>query len=120
MTVEEVVALAREKYGVEPDYPWSDENIVLRHADNRKWFGLLMKIPAEKLGLKDQGSIEIMNVKCDPIMAASLYETPGFFPAYHMSKTHWITLALDRVSREEIEQMLDFSFALTEKNRKIR
>ena len=27
----------RRQYGTVPDYPWSDNNAVLRHKDNRKW-----------------------------------------------------------------------------------
>ena len=40
----------------------------------------------------------------------------GIFPAYHMSKTHWISVALDgTVEKEKIEWLLDLSFDLTAK-----
>lgn len=39
---------------------------------------------------------------------------PGFFPAYHMDKTHWITVALDgTVSDDDIMMLLDMSYELT-------
>ena len=40
----------------------------------------------------------------------------GIFPAYHMSKTHWISVALDgSVEKEKLEWLLDLSFDLTAK-----
>lgn len=120
MTREEIFSYALEEYGIEPDYPFEEDYAVLRHKDNNKWFALFTKLPAVKLGLEEEGSIEIMNVKCDEIIAASLHGTPGYFPAYHMNKSHWITLAAERLSDDEIKQMLDLSFTLTEKKRKMR
>ena len=40
-------------YGTEPDYPWNDWNAVLRHAENKKWYALIMEVPAQKLGLDE-------------------------------------------------------------------
>lgn len=37
-------------YGTEPDYSWNDWNAVLRHAENKKWYALIMEVPAQKLG----------------------------------------------------------------------
>ncbi|MCR5153574.1 MAG: MmcQ/YjbR family DNA-binding protein [Lachnospiraceae bacterium] len=43
----------REKYGDEPDFPWSDDEYgtagVYRHKDTRKWYGLVMYIGEDKL-----------------------------------------------------------------------
>ena len=41
-------------------------------------------------------------------------QEPGFFPAYHMNKTHWITAALDgSADDEKIKFVLERSFDLT-------
>lgn len=121
MTREEIFAFVCEEYGEKPDYPFGEEEYaVLRHSDNKKWFALCMNIPAARLGLSEEGSIEIMNVKCDEIIAASLLGTPGYFPAYHMSKSHWVTLAVERLPEEEITQMIDLSYTLTEKKKKMK
>ncbi len=40
----------------------------------------------------------------------------GVFPAYHMSKTHWISVLLDgSVDKDKIKWLLDLSFELTGK-----
>ena len=31
-------------------------------------------------------SIDVVNLKCDPLLIGSLRSEPGFFPAYHMNK----------------------------------
>ena len=86
-----------DTYSVEPDYPWMDtpESAVFRHAANRKWFALVTTVPKSKLGLPGQQPVDIVNLKCDPILIGSLRAEPGFYPAYHMNKENWITAALD-------------------------
>ena len=37
-------SFVNEHYGIEPDYPFSDDaSAVLRHPENRKWFALVKK-----------------------------------------------------------------------------
>ena len=63
--------------------------------------------------------VEIFNAKCDPILIGSLRAEPGFFPAYHMSKSNWITIALDgSVDDGKIKWLLDMSYDLTAPRRK--
>ena len=103
-------------YSVEPDYPWMDtpEAAVFRHPGNRKWFALLTRVPRCKLGLAGQEPVDIVNLKCDPILIGSLRAEPGFFPAYHMNKDNWITAALDGSAGEEnIKLVLDMSYRAT-------
>lgn len=103
-------------YGVCGEFPWADapSYAVFRHSNNRKWFALVMDIPKEKLGLSDKGMLDILNVKCEPVMIDCLRTEPGFFPAYHMNKTNWITVALDgSVNHEKIKMLLDISYNLT-------
>ncbi len=107
-----------ETYSVYAEFPWADSPsyAVFRHSNNRKWFALVMDIPKEKLGLSDSGMLDILNVKCEPVMIDFLRTEPGFFPAYHMNKTNWITVALDgSADAEKIKMLLDMSFNLTAK-----
>ena len=56
----------------------------------------------------------LVNFKCAPILIGTLREEPGFFPAYHMSKDSWITVALDgSVSDDKIKMLLDMSYEAT-------
>ena len=102
-------------YGVEPDFPWArfPNHMVFRHEQNRKWFALLMSIPGSKLGIPGDQTVDILNLKCDPLLTGSLRREPGFDPAYHMNKETWITAALDGSAEERIKQLLHMSFYLT-------
>ena len=114
MTRQEVFAYAKQQYGTEPDYPWMDTNAVLRHADNKKWYAVILEVRREKLGLDGDGMLDVLNVKCDPILIGSLRLKPGFHPAYHMNKDKWLTIRLDgSVSPAEIQNLIDLSFRLT-------
>ena len=116
MNREELEAYIRNHYATLPDYPWADtpRAAVFRHANNRKWFALMMEVPRDKLGLAGAEKLDIVNFKCDPILIASLRGEPGIFPAYHMNKSSWITAALDgSVSTETIELLLYVSYELT-------
>ncbi len=113
-------------YHADAEFPWVKypSYMVFRHSDNQKWFALIMDVPKEKLGLSEKGILDILNVKCDPIMIGSLRTEPGIYPAYHMNKESWVSVALDgSVNDEKIKMLLDISFELTApkiKKRKIQ
>lgn len=108
-----------DKYSVEPEYPWAKMPTfaVFRHSNNKKWFAVIMTITKDKLGLDSTESIDVVNLKCDPLMNVTTEK--GIFPAYHMSKTHWISVALDgSVQEDKVKWLLDLSYDLT--NKKIK
>ena len=116
MNREELEAYILNHYSTEPDYPWADtpRAAVFRHAGNRKWFALVMEVPRSRLGLPGAEPLDIVNFKCDLILIASLRGETGIFPAYHMNKASWITVALDgSVQAKTIELLLDVSYELT-------
>jgi predicted DNA-binding protein (MmcQ/YjbR family) len=112
----ELFAYAANTYGVEPDYPFSvaPTYAVLRHQNNRKWFALVMDVPRSRLGLPDDERVDILNIKCDPILAGSLRLENGYFPAYHMNHEGWLTVLLDgTVPLKDITPLLDLGYELT-------
>ena len=116
MTRQELTDYIFDEYSVEPDYPFrmDDNTCVFRHIDNRKWFGIVMTIPYQTLGLRKKGTVDILNVKCDPMVIGSLRGKPGFLPAYHMNKDKWITLLLDgSAPNEDITALLAMSYTMT-------
>lgn len=116
MTRAEVERYIGERYGVMPEYPWSTspEHAVFRHPENRKWFGIIMQIPRNKLGLESDDIMDIINVKCDPVLIGSLLGQAGIFPAYHMNKAHWISLTLDgSLTEDTLCWLLDMSYSVT-------
>lgn len=115
MTRQEVFDYARQQYGTEPDYPWMDANAVLRHTNSKKWYAVILEVRRDKLGLDGEGILDILNVKCDPILIGSLRLKPGFHPAYHMNKEKWLTIRLDgSVSSAEIQDLIEMSYQLTD------
>lgn len=88
--------------------------VVFRHENNRKWFAVIMEIPKEKLGISGGGNIQVVNLKCDPRVIGSFRGEKGIYPAYHMSKAHWLTVALDgAVEEDKLIFLLNMSFDLT-------
>ena len=108
-------SFVNEHYGIEPDYPFSDDaSAVLRHPENRKWFALVMRVSKSKFGIKSDNAVDILNLKSDPILIGSLRLKDGFFPAYHMNKENWITAALDGSAPEDkLRLVLDMSYTAT-------
>lgn len=111
---QDVLDFAAKQYGTEPEYLWASapDYAVLRHQ-NRKWYGLIMDVPREKLGLAGPERVDILNVKCDPHMIGSFRRRNGFLPAYHMNRSHWLTILLDGTAdKETICSLLDMSYDL--------
>ena len=116
MSREDLERLISDNYGAEAEYPWLKypNYAVFRHKSNRKWFALVADVPKNKLGLPETGILDVVNFKCSPLLIGSLLGGRGFFPAYHMSKENWITVALDgSVSDEQIKALLDWSYDAT-------
>ena len=109
-----IMALVREKYGNQLEYLWekSPDTAVLRHEDNQKWYAILMRIPWDKLEKGRDGQVEAVNLKHDQV--ADLLSHKGIYPAFHMNKRYWISLALDdSLSDDEVLDLLEISWNLT-------
>ncbi|WP_242861714.1 MmcQ/YjbR family DNA-binding protein [Bittarella massiliensis (ex Durand et al. 2017)] len=115
-----VLERARARYGTEPETLWArfPNHLALRHRENRRWYALLMEVPARSLGLPGEGRVDILNVKCDPLLVGSLRRERGILPAYHMDKDHWISVLLDgSVPWEQLTDLLEMSYRLTQGRR---
>ena len=105
------------RYGVAPEYLWRD---APDHAENRKWFAVLMNPPGIKLGLPQAEAVWVLNVKALPENLVILRGMDGVLPAYHMNKSHWLSLHLAALPDAVILDLLDDSFQLTRKKFKLR
>lgn len=54
-----------------------------------------MDVPKNKIGLEGEERIDVLNIKCDPVMIGSLLMNDGYLPAYHMHKGRWISIILN-------------------------
>ena len=116
MTRQELIDYIFDEYSAGPDFPFQRDDVtcVFRHTANRKWFGIVMEVPYRTIGINRAGRVDILNVKCDPIMMGSFRGKPGFRPAYHMNKDKWITILLDgSAENEDITALLAMSYAMT-------
>ena len=121
MTREAIQHHIAKVYGCTPEYPWFKfkNYAVYRHSENRKWFLVVMDLPKRKFDIDEDGIIDVINIKCDPVLIGSLLSEKGFFPAYHMNKGTWLSVLLDGiVDSEQIKGLIDISFNLTSKKTK--
>lgn len=122
MTRKEFEALVLDRYNVKADYPFEEDFVtgVFRHEGTGKWFAIAMNISRAKLGLSGDGNIDVVNFKCAPEVIESVAGVePGIYRAYHMNKTHWLTVALDgSCDGETIGWLLGISYDLTRGKKK--
>ncbi|MBQ7574519.1 MAG: MmcQ/YjbR family DNA-binding protein [Clostridia bacterium] len=115
MTKEELSKYIFDTYGVSGDNPWPKypDNVVFRHTNNKKWFGLLMSVLESRLGEDGERMLDILNVKCDPLIIGSITKEKGIYPSYHMNKAHWISISIGDADEEQTKALLDVSYELT-------
>ena len=114
MTRQEVFEWCKQKYGTKPDYPWGDRNAVLRHKENKKWYGVVIEVRQDKFGLLGNRKVDVLNLKCDPMTIDFLQRQDGYFPAYHMNKVNWISVLLGGPApNEEVKNLIDISYKNT-------
>lgn len=106
---------------VEPEYLWvSDPNYaVLRHPGSKKWFAILMDLPPAKLGLPGKEILDVLVLRCGPALTGSLLAQEGYYPAYHMNKTNWVSTTLSGpVAKEELFSLLTLCYDAVAPKRK--
>ena len=115
MTKQEFFNLCMDSYNTSPDYPFEDdfETAVLRHADNRKWFAIVMQVSRRKFGFDSDEVIDVVNLKLPTEMFGSFGATDGVYPAYHMNKLHWISVLLPDAPNDVVKFLLNASFEAT-------
>jgi len=111
-----IMAQVQEKYGNQLEYLWekSPDTAVLRHEGNQKWYAVMIRIPWDKLEKGREGLVEAVNLKHDQV--ADLLSKKGIYPAFHMNKRYWLSLALDdSLQDEEALELVERSWNLTVK-----
>ena len=120
MNRQNVIDFIKSEFGVSDEHLWMSypDYAVFRNGRNKKWFAVVMDIGKQKLGLEGTGRVDVINVKCDPILIGSLRLNEGYLPAYHMSKDKWISVLLDgTVPENEIKDLIHLSYELIDKKR---
>ncbi len=93
----EIITHIRERYQDELQFLWTKfpDNAIFRRQDNAKWYAALLIVQKRKLGLDQDGSVEIVDLRCAPEAIDVLIDRKKYFPGYHMNKKHWLTILLD-------------------------
>ena len=120
MTKQEFLEYCLNTYGTSPDYPFNDllETAVLRHADNRKWYAIVMRVSRRKFGFDSDEVIDVVNLKLPTEMFGSFGAADGVYPAYHMNKLHWISILLPDAPDDVVQFLVNVSFEATKDNRR--
>ena len=122
MTKQDFLEYCLNTYGTSPDYPFDDwmESAVFRHADNKKWFAIVLSVSRRKFGLDSDEIIEVVNLKLPTEMFGSFSAADGVYPAYHMNKLHWISVLLPDAPNDVVQFLLNASFEATKSKIKQR
>ena len=120
MTKQQYFTLCQDAYGTLPDYPFEEdfETAVLRHADTRKWYGIVMRVSRRKFGFDSDEVIDVVNLKLPMEMYGSFGAADGVYPAYHMNKLHWISVLLPDAPEDLIGFLTSVSFEATREKKK--
>ena len=120
MTKQEFLKYCLNTYGTSPDYPFDEdfETAVLRHADNRKWYAIVMQVSRRKFGFDSDDVIDVVNLKLPTEMFGSFGAADGVYPAYHMNKLHWISVLLPDAPDDVVQFLTNVSFEATRANPK--
>ena len=106
-----------EKYGEEPDFPFSSDDAgVFRYPPNRRWYAIIMYVKKRSVlrtgpGVDgDAEMTEVMNVRTGEENTGSVRLIPGIYPAYHMDRKNWVSIILDgTVPDSTVMELLDRS-----------
>ena len=111
----EIIKYIKNKYNDELEFLWKDLDCAIwRNKKNKKWYGLLMKITKDKLGLKSNEEIEIINVQYPKEYQEQIVDNKTVFKAYHMNKQRWISIILDsNIKTYEIFNLIDQSYNIS-------
>lgn len=114
----ELIDYVKNVYGDELEFLWQKfpNNAVWRRKDTRKWYGALLTVSKQKLGIQCDEIAEIIDLRIQPEALEPLIDNEGYFPGYHMNKKHWYTIVLDgSVPFAEICRRIDESYLLATK-----
>ena len=115
MTKQSFLEYCLSAYSTAPDYPFDEdfETAVLRHADNRKWYAIVMRVSRRKFGFDSDEVIDVVNLKLPTEMFGSFGASDGVYPAYHMNKLHWVSVLLPDSPDDIVRFLVNVSFEAT-------
>ncbi len=111
-----IIDFVKTTYNDNLEYLWekTPNAAIWRRKDNKKWYGVIMRIEKSKLKIKSSELVEILNLKLNPSDITKLVDNKKYFLAYHMNKKHWISVILDDTNSDrEIYNLLKTSYNMS-------
>lgn len=111
-----IIKYVKEKYNDELEYLWKKfpNNAIWRNKKNNKWYGALLVVKENKLGIKSDKFVEIIDLRFQKENIHKIIDNNRFYPGYHMNKNNWITIKLDNsVETKKIFELIDNSYNLS-------
>lgn len=93
----EIITYIQSTYQRSLEFLWPDtpQNAIWRRSDNGKWFGALLTVPKNRLGISSSETAEILNLRASSQRVACLLTQEHYYPSWHMNKKYWYTVILD-------------------------
>lgn len=104
-------------YGDELEFLWKTypNYGVLRRKDTSKWYGVIMSIAKNKLGIASDEIVEVIDLRAATETVHELLTQDAFYAGWHMNKKHWSTVILDGSVNNERLQLVQESYELAVK-----
>ena len=84
----EVIKYIEKKYNNNLEFLWEKfkDVAIWRNNNNNKWYGLIMTITEEKLGINSNKKIETIGLRYPKDQINEVIDNKKVFPGYHMNK----------------------------------
>ena len=107
----EVVKYVKNKYNTSLEFLWEKyDNYGVMRNKKGKWYGIIMVIPKDKLGIDSDELIEILDLRYNK----DDNQTLKIYPGWHMNKKNWITVILDgSVNDDDLYNLIDDSYNIS-------
>ena len=115
---QKAIDFVHKTYGDELEFLWKKfpDNAVWRRKDTGKWYGAILTVAGNKIGLETGNIVEIIDLRMKADCAKEILSRPHYLPGWHMNKKSWFTLVLDGgINDEELFERIKESHALAVK-----
>ncbi len=108
---DQILEYLKKKENTTISYPWKKTPEYCTIKVNDKWYGLIMDISSKLLGLDNDTTIDVINLKNKQEIIDKLIDNKNYFRAYHMNKKYWYTVILNKnITFDKIKILIDESY----------
>jgi alkylated DNA nucleotide flippase Atl1 len=121
----EIIQAVYDTWGDNLEFLWDkfESTAIVRNKNTEKWYGLFMRIKADRLGIDSEKEVEVLNVHYYKDKTQDVVDNKSVFLGYHMNKKSWLSIILDgSLDNDKIMDFLKISYDLAggdKKNTKI-